>query len=112
MSDGPHRSLPMRPGWKRVAECGDKDAFEGEEISNAIVSALQRDCRTETIEGRIDGIYRAFCDQEASLFKDQITPRLESLRGTSGSGIGRLILDHAIKLRRGGKQVNTAWCRR
>ena len=24
MSDGPHRSLPMRPAWKRVAERGDR----------------------------------------------------------------------------------------
>ena len=23
MSDGPHKSLDMRRGWKRVAECGD-----------------------------------------------------------------------------------------
>jgi hypothetical protein len=88
----------MRPGWKRVAECGDKAAYDNEEVSSAIVSALQRDCRTEMIEGRIDGIYRAFCDQETALFKDQIMPRLESLRETAGSGIGRVVLDHAIKV--------------
>jgi hypothetical protein len=103
MSDGPHKSLPMRPGWKRVAECGDKAAFASEEISGAIVSALHRDCRTEMIEGRIDGIYRAFRDQDTALFKDQIGPRLESLRETAGSGIGRVILDHAIRVaERGG----------
>lgn len=104
MSDGPHRSLPMRPGWKRVAECGDKAAFAAEEISGAIVSALRRDCRTEMLEGKIDGIYRVFRDQETSLFKDQIMSRLESLRETAGSGIGRVVLDHAIKVAgRGGE---------
>jgi len=28
MSDGPHRSLEMRKGWKRVAESADNRAFE------------------------------------------------------------------------------------
>ena len=40
MSDGPHRSLPMRRGWKHVAERGDKPAFTTEDIAEAIVPAL------------------------------------------------------------------------
>ncbi len=88
----------MRPGWKRVAECGDKAAFATEEISGAIVSALQRDCHTDMIEGRIDGIFRVLRDGESSLFKDQVVPQLENLKETAGSGIGRIVLDHAIKI--------------
>jgi hypothetical protein len=47
MSDGPHRSLPMRRGWKRVAERGDKRAYASEEVSEAIIVALEQDCRQE-----------------------------------------------------------------
>jgi hypothetical protein len=50
MSDGPHRSLPMRLGWKRVAECGDNRAFVSEEVSEAIVPALEQDCHAEMAE--------------------------------------------------------------
>ena len=47
MSDGPHKSLRMPPAWRRVAERADNGAFECEEISNALIPALERDCRTE-----------------------------------------------------------------
>ena len=43
MSDGPHRSLPMRQGWKRVAERGANDNFTTEQIAAAIVPALEQD---------------------------------------------------------------------
>jgi hypothetical protein len=88
----------MPPGWKRVAERGDRAVFEPDDVSGAIVFALQRDCRPDMIEGRIDGIYRIFRDEETSLFKDEIVPRLESLKPIAGSGIGRRILDQAIKV--------------
>ncbi len=32
MSDGPHRSLPMRPGWKRVAERAYNPNFDPVQI--------------------------------------------------------------------------------
>jgi len=96
MSDGPHRSLPMRSGWKRVAERGDKRAFAADEISRAIVPALEQDCRTEMQLGFIDRVYKAFRDHETSLFKDGISQQLDGLRDMAGSGIGRMVLDHAI----------------
>lgn len=103
MSDGPHRSLPMRPGWKRVAERGDKRAFAADEISRAITPALEQDCRKELQLGFIDHVYKAFRDQESALFKDGFTQRLEGLRDMAGSGIGRVILDHSILVaQRGG----------
>jgi hypothetical protein len=99
MSDGPHRSLPMRPGWKRVAECGDNHAFAPEEVSNAIIPALEQDCRAEMTPEFLD----AFCDLYGSLFKDQLGPELEALRGAAGCGIGRIVLDHAIQMSANGE---------
>ncbi len=96
MSDGPHRSLPMRLGWKHVAERGDKRAFTADEISHAIVPALAQDCRAEMQPGLIDRVYKAFRDHETSLFKDGISKQLDGLRDIAGSGIGRMVLDHAM----------------
>ena len=36
MSDGPHRSLPMRPWWKQAALRADKSAFDVSECTEAI----------------------------------------------------------------------------
>src|SRR5258705_11007861 len=103
MSDGPHRSLPMRPGWKGVAECGDNRAFAPEEISNAIIPALEQDCRAEINPKLVEAICGMFRDQDASLFKDQMGPQLDALRADAGCGIGRVILDYAIQVSESGE---------
>lgn len=96
MSDGPHKSLPMRRAWRRVAERGDKSAFAPEEVSRAVVLALEQDCRTDLGHGFLDELCRLFLHQEAWLFRNGLTAQLEQLRGVAGAGIGALILDHAI----------------
>lgn len=93
MSDGPHRSLPMRRGWKRVAECGDNYAFAPEEVSQALIPALEEDCRDEMTSEFINAFHGLY----NSLFRDQLESELESLREAAGSGIGRVVLDHAIQ---------------
>ena len=103
MSDGPHRCLPMSSAWKRVAERGDKRAFAAEEISRAIIPALEQDCRAEMQPGFIDRVYKAFRDHESSLFKGGLGQQLEALRDMAGVGIGRAVLDHSIMIaERGG----------
>lgn len=98
MSDGPHRSLPMRRGWKRVAECGDNLAFAAEEIGKSIISALEQDCCEEIDQQFLEGMCGIFRDQKQSLFKDQMRPQLETMRQNAASGIGRVILEHAIQV--------------
>jgi hypothetical protein len=103
MSDGPHRSLPMSSGWKRVAERGDKHAFTAEEISRAIVPALEQDCRMEMQPGFIDRVYKAFRENESSLFKEGLAQQLEALRDMAGAGVGCSVLDFSIMVaERGG----------
>lgn len=92
MSDGPHRSLPMRPAWRRVAERGDKRAFSAEEISQALSPALEQDCRDDMSPEFLSGIRRVV--EEPSLFKDDVAARLDALRPHAGSGIGRVVLDN------------------
>jgi len=97
MSDGPHRTLPMRRPWKTVAECADNGAFEVEEIRGTILPALENDCRREMRREFLDSISRICADQEASLFKTDIRPALEGMRRTANVGMECLVLDHAIR---------------
>lgn len=98
MSDGPHRSLPMRRRWKRVAECAENRTFEPEEIRNAIIPALEEDCRREISPEFLSALCGVCRDQEGSLFKDEEQRSLETLRGVAGSGIGSVVLDYAIRI--------------
>ena len=51
MSDGPHRSLKMPRGWKKLAEHADKKAYAPEEVRDALPDALEQDWRSEVPDG-------------------------------------------------------------
>jgi hypothetical protein len=88
----------MRRGWKRVAECADNQAFESEEVGNAIISALEQDCRGEMSPEFISNLHTACRGQEGFLFKKDLGPQLEALRGAAGPGIERVVLDLAVEI--------------
>lgn len=96
MSDGPHRSLPMRRPWKSVAECADNVAFEVDEIREAILPAIENDCRREVRREFLDNLCGLCADQEAMLFKSDMRAVLEGLRRTANAGLEQQVLDHAI----------------
>jgi hypothetical protein len=82
--------------WRRVAERGATVAFTPEEISQALVPALEQDCRTDMTPDFISGIRRAL--NEPALFTEAVTARLEALRPQAGAGIGRALLDNVALL--------------
>ncbi len=92
MSDGPHRSLPMRRRWQLVAERADKRSYTVAEISDALVPALEQDCRDELSPEFIAGLRRVA--EEPSLFSDDRRRGSESLRPLAGSGMGGAVLDN------------------
>lgn len=96
MSDGPHRSLPMRRAWRTVAERGDKRAFTPTEISEALVPALEQDCQVDMTQAFVNGLRRVL--EEPLLFPSNVAARLEPLRSEAGSGIGRELLDNVALL--------------
>jgi K+-sensing histidine kinase KdpD len=98
MSDGPHKSLPMPPAWKRVAERADNAAFESDEIRKALIQALEHDCRTEMSPALLDDVRSLIEGQDASLFKSDVRPQLEALRTDAGYGIGNRLLNNLIQL--------------
>ncbi len=101
MSDGPHRSLPMRPGWKKVAKYADSQVHETEEVCNALVVALEKDCRKDIPPKLIDLIRRA-CDPP--LLPDHTILSLEGLHSvTLGSAMGDALLDNVRRFIIGGK---------
>ncbi|RWB50980.1 hypothetical protein [Mesorhizobium sp.] len=57
MSDGPHKSLPLRPKYRRVAEWAYKPAFSISEVCEAAEAALVQDANME-----VRGVIRQLID--------------------------------------------------
>jgi hypothetical protein len=108
MSDGPHRSLPMKRRWQSVAERACNHAFGMDEISAAMIPALAGDCQDELSPRFIERI-RGICEeQETLLIKDDAKQQFEALREDAGTGIGRRVLENVERLsREQGPSVST-----
>ena len=77
MSDGPWKSLPMRPHWKQVAKQAETGAFSAGEVSGAIEAAL----RKEGNELPFEAVRRAVgADDQGVLFIPDMSGQLEMLR--------------------------------
>ena len=98
MSDGPHRSLNMPRGWKRLAERADNKAYAPEEVRDALPEALEHDWRAEVPDNVCRRVRDILSDSQSSLFGDQRAKRLEALRReTAGYALGNTFLDYAIR---------------
>ncbi len=99
MSDGPHRSLPMRPGWKKLAERAANSNYAPDEISDAVIPALAQDWSSE-ISSELAGFVRdVLGGQQDSLFKDEKVAQFEALRRiTSGHGFAQVFIDCGIQM--------------
>lgn len=65
MSDGPHRSLPMRPAWRGLAARADNSNHSREEVADALARAVRSDFRNEVSPAHISALRRVF-DREAN----------------------------------------------
>lgn len=98
MSDGPHRSLRMRPGWKKVAEFADRRAFSSEEVNGATAAAYSADWRDDVPHAVATSISEILCRQQDSLFRGDKVMQLEGLRRlAAGHGLGQLVIDCAVQ---------------
>lgn len=99
MSDGPHRSLPMRRHWKNLAERAAKAAYSADEVCEALPVALQRDLR----EAPLAAIRGIFSGDQGSLFANNEIERLEAVRQASTrSAACNVVIDCAIQAVSGG----------
>ena len=98
MSDGPHRSLNMRRGWKRLAESAANIAFDDRETRDALAEALRRDWVDEVPENFLGHVRDALDDHQGSLFGTSVTDKLEALRGeAAGRPLAGAVLDFAAQ---------------
>lgn len=92
MSDGPHRSLPMRPHWKDLAQRAAQGAFSPDQVCEALPYALKRDileAPISTIRDIMNG---------GSLFPEMLVEQLEGLRQSCrGSASANLLIDCAVE---------------
>ena len=90
MSDGPWKSLPMRPHWRRVAKQAENGAFSTEELSGALDAALLK----EAEELPLEAICRAVMPSDQGvLFRPDQDGEFEALRRDhSGSKVVQTLL--------------------
>lgn len=97
MSDGPHRSLNIRRGWKRLAECAGNTAFDDGERREALAAALEADWRAEVPDGLVRRMRRILDDPQESLFRDSTIAQLEQSRDeAAGHPLAGALLDCTI----------------
>lgn len=67
MSDGPHRSLPMRKPWRELAKRGDQGTYDAEQVAEAAAGALVSDFKNEVKWSLIDALKSIFTGRDNSL---------------------------------------------
>lgn len=91
MSDGPHRSLPLRPHWKTLARRAAKAAHSPDEVAEALPFALKR----ELLQAPLKAINEVMCSD--TLFPSIRIEQLEALRARQpGSAPANLAIDCAV----------------
>jgi len=93
MSDGPHKSLPMKPKWRNVCERAYNRSFGIDEISTAMLPALAMDCHDEMSPLFLERL-RGLCEHNETHLFMNLTERVQDLRREAGIGMGRRVLEH------------------
>ena len=94
MSDGPHKSLPLPPHWKKFAERIYKPAFSILEMTDAATDALLRDFSTEVPHGVLEELREVLYHEQPTLFGEQ-GQQLETLqKQADGYPLRRVFLEN------------------
>jgi len=95
MSDGPHRSLPMRPAWKRLAERADNRSFTAEQVAESVYPALADDWRAEVSASLVEAVASVLDgSSQAGLFAGD-ADELGRLRAACDSPLASTFVDAA-----------------
>lgn len=84
MSDGPHRSLPLRRAWKKVCEIADGRAHALEEVAERIPVALAADASNEIGPGLLKSLRLILAPEHPELI-DDAHQRVSALRPHAAS---------------------------
>lgn len=102
MSDGPHRSLPLRRAWKKICEIADSSAHGLEEVVERIAPALAADVRGEVTEGLLRHLRRILVPEQPALI-DDTREQVASLRCKTASTMEADLVDSVGDALRDGK---------
>lgn len=81
MSDGPYKSLPMKPRWRHAAKCAYKEAFSQDEIVASVTRASHADWRAEVRQTLVASVIAVVAPVgQQALFSDQVLADLAALR--------------------------------
>jgi len=95
MSDGPHRSLPLRKHWQDLAERAANQACPLDQVCEALPPALQKEFAEAPLAVVRDILGGG---KQASLFQNERVEQLETARRTCrGSAAGTVLIDCAIE---------------
>lgn len=97
MSDGPYRSLPLPPGWKRVAKCAEKQAFSIDEIGDAVAPALTQDWSRNEVMDVVRSIREIFNDRQESLLTSRSARLAELLPLAGGNDMKQILITCAMR---------------
>lgn len=95
MSDGPHKSLPMRRQWKNLAERAGNSLYTSDEVEEAFSLSLKGESREAPISE-----VRAILGYgtQRTLFDDDCSVQLDAVRQVCrGSALGDMLIDCAIE---------------
>lgn len=100
MSDGPHRSLPMRKAWKELAKRADKKTYDLAQVSEAVPYALTSDWKSEVSPALVTALKNVFTGKDNSLgLREIVLDQLEKARPlAAGSVFGASAVSWAIQL--------------
>jgi hypothetical protein len=100
MSDGPHRSLPMRRAWKELAKRGDQRTYDSQQVTEAAAHALASDFKNEVSGALITALKNVFTGRDNSLRLPEIAlDQLEAAKSlAAGSVFGMNAVSWSIQL--------------
>ncbi|UWU77459.1 hypothetical protein N2603_03010 [Bradyrhizobium huanghuaihaiense] len=105
MSDGPHRTLPMRRHWKDTAERAAKFVYSEGDCREALELAIKR----EILGAPISAVGEILDARRPDLFQTHQVEQLEDLRGTCrGSAMANVLIDCAVEAARNGLRGRSA----
>lgn len=104
MSDGPYKSLPMKPRWKRAAKCAYKEAYSSDEVVESVTRASHADWRSEVRPSFVSSVI-SIVDAvgQRSLFADQTLSDLNGLQRACASPMESSFVLNAMDAVRSGQ---------
>src|SRR5688572_5457658 len=94
MSDGPYKSLPMEPKWKKVAQLAENENFSRKDVAERWERAQLQEIRAKIPKEVVHLVRKSFERGETELFPDQCLSDLANARRLShGSPLALLFVD-------------------